>query len=135
MRNYPRGKLNQNDEGELQIRIGVQDRTVVLDFGKPIHWLGFDAATARAVGERLVARANEITQRLPHEYSEDSSPMKRALKSRAYTEAASLLNAEMSAVDLPPDLSEEEENEMREFIRDHIVGELRAKSERIRNRR
>jgi hypothetical protein len=60
--------------------------------------------------------------------------MKRALKSRAYTEAAELLNAEMSAVDLPPDLSEEEENEMREFIRNQIVGELRAKSDRLAQR-
>lgn len=54
--------------------------------------------------------------------------MKRSLKSRAYLEAASILENTMDAYDLPQDISEAEESEMREFIRVQVVKELRARA-------
>lgn len=37
---YPRGKLNAHDEGEIQWRARVEGNTLILDFGKPVVWLG-----------------------------------------------------------------------------------------------
>lgn len=54
--------------------------------------------------------------------------MKRALRRRAYAEAAQILTDAMSRADLPDDLTESEEDEVREFIRNHIAGELERKS-------
>lgn len=38
---YPDGKLNEFDEGELEIKFGIENETVVIDFGKPTQWIGF----------------------------------------------------------------------------------------------
>jgi len=43
---FPRGKLNASNEGGLQLAVGTKDRTVIIDFGKPIVWLGLDKASA-----------------------------------------------------------------------------------------
>lgn len=37
---FPRGKLNAHDEGALQFRAVVQGNTLIIDFGKPVAWLG-----------------------------------------------------------------------------------------------
>lgn len=37
---YPRGKLNAHDEGSIQWRARVEGNTLILDFGKPVVWLG-----------------------------------------------------------------------------------------------
>lgn len=57
---YPRGKLRDDDEGAFAIRIGVRDRTVVIDFGKPIAWFGMDHDKAVEFANRILARAAEI---------------------------------------------------------------------------
>lgn len=61
MSNYPRGKLNAEDEGELTVRITVKDKTVIVDFGKGVTWLGLGAVEARALGRKLIERANEAS--------------------------------------------------------------------------
>ena len=43
---FPRGKLNASDEGGLQLAVGARDKTVIIDFGKPVVWLGLDKASA-----------------------------------------------------------------------------------------
>lgn len=53
--------------------------------------------------------------------------MKRELRKQAYREAAALLAADMDSADLSPGMTEEDESEVREFIRNHIVGELEKK--------
>ena len=53
--------------------------------------------------------------------------MKVELKKRSYREAAELLRNRMDMADLPDDLSEKEESEMREFIRNKICDDLRKK--------
>jgi hypothetical protein len=57
---FPRGKLNADDEGALTMRIGVQDKTVILDFGKPVVWLGMDYHTAMNLAANIMKRAQEI---------------------------------------------------------------------------
>lgn len=46
MNEYPRGKLNDTDEGRLDIAIGVQDQTVIVNFGKKIRWIGMSKPEA-----------------------------------------------------------------------------------------
>ncbi len=50
---FPMGKLNDDDEGEIKIAIGHQDGKVVLDFGTPIHWIGFTPSQAIEIVEAL----------------------------------------------------------------------------------
>ena len=38
---YPRGKLNDEDDGATEIAIGVENGCVKLLFRKPIVWLAF----------------------------------------------------------------------------------------------
>src|SRR5688572_19938184 len=52
--NFPDGKLNENDEGEIMVGItSVEDR-VILNFGKPVHWIGFTKEQAKAIAESLI---------------------------------------------------------------------------------
>jgi hypothetical protein len=37
---FPHGKLNENDEGEATFRLFLQDRTLIVDFGRPVTWFG-----------------------------------------------------------------------------------------------
>lgn len=60
MEEFPRGKLNADDEGALQIGITVKDKTLIIDFGKPVAWVGLDRATARSLHETLGRRIEEI---------------------------------------------------------------------------
>ena len=57
---YPRGKLNEADEGALELRIAVKDRTVIVGFGKPVKWIGLGATEARGLAELLLKHANAI---------------------------------------------------------------------------
>ncbi|TXH52853.1 MAG: hypothetical protein E6Q97_14630 [Desulfurellales bacterium] len=60
MNTYPRGKLNADDEGALAMRLAVKDKTVIVDFGKEVVWLGLDADTARDLGRKLIKHADSI---------------------------------------------------------------------------
>lgn len=57
---YPRGKLNEHDEGGLRIAIGVQDRTIIVDFGTPTAWIGLDKQTALALAASLTEKASQL---------------------------------------------------------------------------
>lgn len=56
---HPQGKLAPHDEGELQFAVGIRDGKVVLEFGKPIRWIGMDRHQARELGEMLIARSEQ----------------------------------------------------------------------------
>lgn len=58
---FPRGKLNDSDEGGLQIGVTVKDKTVVVVFGTPVAWLGMPAEAALQLANALLQRVNEIT--------------------------------------------------------------------------
>lgn len=57
---FPRGKLSADDEGQLQIAMTVKDKTVIIDFGKPVVWFGMDYHTAMALAGNIMMRAQEI---------------------------------------------------------------------------
>lgn len=56
---FPRGKLNANDEGALRMAVYTKDRTVMVDFGKKVAWLGLDADTAERLANSLLEHAKE----------------------------------------------------------------------------
>jgi hypothetical protein len=58
--NYPRGKLNASDEGALAIAVYEKDKTVVIDFGKDIKWIGMDKDTALNLAQTIIDKANKI---------------------------------------------------------------------------
>jgi hypothetical protein len=57
---FPRGKLNADDDGAIQTRIGVQDKTLIIDFGKPVVWIGLDKQGAIDFANTILKRAAEI---------------------------------------------------------------------------
>jgi hypothetical protein len=58
---YPRGKLCDDDEGQIQIAVAVKDgNTLIIDFGKPVAWLGFGLADAEAFVAGIQRRIDEM---------------------------------------------------------------------------
>jgi hypothetical protein len=39
---FPDGKINEKDEGELQFAMTVSDGRLIMNFGKPVAWIGFE---------------------------------------------------------------------------------------------
>lgn len=56
---YPEGKLTGDDEGEIKMAIASAPGKVVLDFGKPVKWVGFNPGQARELGELLLHHAEK----------------------------------------------------------------------------
>lgn len=54
---FPNGKLTDDDEGEIAIGITTKDDVVIIDFGKPIAWIGFSKEQAKEIGELLIKKA------------------------------------------------------------------------------
>lgn len=59
---HPMGKLTEHDEGELQFTIGQKDGKVVLDFGKPVAWVGMPAQQAADLAAFLIKRARAVAR-------------------------------------------------------------------------
>lgn len=57
---FPQGKLTPEDEGELRMRLGVQNGKIVLDFGSPVVWVGMGPDDAAALAGRLMALAEDL---------------------------------------------------------------------------
>lgn len=57
---YPRGKLCDSDEGASSLAIGIVDKTVVIQFAKPIQWFGMSVDGAK----RLVSLLQETIARI-----------------------------------------------------------------------
>lgn len=59
---FPEGKLDETDEGELQIALSSDpaQRVVRLDFGKKIAWLALPPQTARLLAADLAQKAEEL---------------------------------------------------------------------------
>lgn len=56
---FPQGQLNSDDEGELRMGVARAGRKVILNFGKPVEWIGFDAEQAESLAELLKQHARE----------------------------------------------------------------------------
>jgi hypothetical protein len=61
---YPEGKLTESDEGELEFKIGVFEERVIMDWGKPVKWIGLRPAEARAIAASLIKNAEAAEQQL-----------------------------------------------------------------------
>jgi len=57
---FPEGKINKDDEGEIQFGVTTKDEKVILNFGKPVAWLGMTPGQAEDLGRLLIHRAYEI---------------------------------------------------------------------------
>lgn len=64
---FPSGKLVPTDEGQLEVRMGVMEpggtateRTLIVDFGKNVSWVGFTKQTGTAFAEQFLKRLSEL---------------------------------------------------------------------------
>ena len=59
---FPRGKLNAADEGEIKIGVAadVESQTVVINFGKSVALIGFDYDQAMALSDSIRDRAYKL---------------------------------------------------------------------------
>lgn len=59
---FPQGKYTRQDEGEIQFGVAAdtQNRKVLINFGKPVAWMGLDADQADSLADLLKAKAAEI---------------------------------------------------------------------------
>lgn len=60
MKNYPRGKLSDDDEGECSVMIFNKDKTVIVNFGKELTWIGFPKENAIAFAQSIINKANQL---------------------------------------------------------------------------
>lgn len=57
---FPNGKLNPADEGQIKLSMGIKDGVLILDFGTPIIWIGLDKVSAEAMGRNLLLHAARL---------------------------------------------------------------------------
>ena len=57
---FPRGKLSPDDEGELNLSVGVRGDTVMVDFGKSVRSIGMDKASALQFAEYIRRKAMDL---------------------------------------------------------------------------
>lgn len=63
---FPEGKINEDDEGQLQLQVGVDmnNGVVVMDFGTKVAWFGMNPTTAIGIGETLIEQGHALTRYL-----------------------------------------------------------------------
>jgi len=56
---FPEGKIDKSDEGEIRFAIAADksNGVVVIDFGKPVKWLGLPKEKALELGRVLISKA------------------------------------------------------------------------------
>lgn len=61
---FPRGKMNDADQGELKIAIGIDWSTklIVMNFGAPVTWLALDRHQAAEIAGNLIDRATMLQE-------------------------------------------------------------------------
>lgn len=62
---YPQGKLSEHDEGELAVAIALVGDSVVINFTKPIHWIGLGRDRAISFAQSILAHATMIAPKGP----------------------------------------------------------------------
>lgn len=56
---YPNGRLNADDKGAIPMRIGSENGRVVLEFARPVAWIGLSGAGAFELAKKLIRHARE----------------------------------------------------------------------------
>jgi hypothetical protein len=54
---YPQGKLNADDAGELQMFVGIEGDCVRIEFGTAVKWCAMDEWTALELGAKIISAA------------------------------------------------------------------------------
>jgi hypothetical protein len=60
---YPHGRLNEEDEGELRCSIHTEGGKVVLNFGKEVAWIAITPGQARQLAAHLLGMADKLEGR------------------------------------------------------------------------
>ena len=60
LNSFPRGKFQDDDEGAIQIAISVRDKTLVIDFGTSVTWVGMPKQNAIDFANVILKRAQEM---------------------------------------------------------------------------
>jgi hypothetical protein len=55
---FPMGELDKSDEGEIAFGVTSHRGKVIINFGKPVAWLGMDARQAASLAALLIQHAN-----------------------------------------------------------------------------
>lgn len=55
---HPMGSLDKSDEGEIAFGVASHRGKVIINFGKPVAWLGMDARQAAGLAALLIQHAN-----------------------------------------------------------------------------
>ena len=58
---FPRGKLDPSDEGELRLKVASDGPIVRIEFGKPVAWLGLYQPEAIELA-RLILKHAGVTK-------------------------------------------------------------------------
>ena len=59
---FPEGKITPEDEGAISVAIGIDNGNVIINFGKPVAWLGLPPAACMEMGRTLIKRAREAME-------------------------------------------------------------------------
>jgi hypothetical protein len=57
---YPHGKLNPEDRGELAVGVRVEKGMIVVDFGTDLSWVALTPESAIEFATVLLAKANAM---------------------------------------------------------------------------
>lgn len=59
---FPLGKLTPSDEGEIRFGIAAdpQTKTIILNFGKPVAWLGLPRKEAAELAAMILEKLKEL---------------------------------------------------------------------------
>lgn len=60
---FPQGKLNEDDEGGLQIGVTTESGKVVIEFGIPVRWVAMAPDQAIELAKIITQRAEAINDR------------------------------------------------------------------------
>jgi len=59
---FPDGKLNEDDEGQLQLAVAAKDGNVIIAFGKSVSWMAMPPEDAKRLAEAIAKRADEAAK-------------------------------------------------------------------------
>lgn len=59
---FPKGRLNSSDEGELKLDVTHDRGKVIVHFGKPILWIGFTKEEAAVLADLIMKHAHELNR-------------------------------------------------------------------------
>lgn len=57
------GRLTPTDEGAIRFLVGEKDGQVIIDFRKPVLWLGMPPAQAVRFAEIIIAKARAVARK------------------------------------------------------------------------